>query len=83
MVQILPWGLRLMNGADLHISVGRIVGFVVVLAAYLALGGLVAYLVGDATAPRHAIAYGLGWQGLIGGFLQGKRADDAEAEADP
>jgi hypothetical protein len=71
-----------MNGAELHLSGTRVLGFLVVLVGYLAAGGLVAYLVGDATAARHAIAYGLGWQGLIGGFLQGKRADEAETETE-
>ncbi len=33
-------------------------------------GGGIAVLVGDATHPKQAIAYGLGWQGLIGGFLK-------------
>lgn len=72
-----------MNGADLHISGTRIAGFLVVVAGYMAAGGLVAYLVGDAVVARHAVAYGMGWQGLIGGFLQGKRADDAEEAAEP
>jgi hypothetical protein len=57
------------------------VGFAVVVGGYIAAGGLVAFLVGDATAARHAVAYGMGWQGLVGGFLQGKRADEAEEEA--
>jgi uncharacterized membrane protein YbjE (DUF340 family) len=37
---------------------------------YLIAGGIVAYVIGDATLPRHAIAYGLGWQGLVGGLLK-------------
>jgi hypothetical protein len=38
---------------------------------FIAAGGVVAVLVGDAVKAKQAIAYGLGWQGLIGGFLQG------------
>jgi uncharacterized membrane protein YbjE (DUF340 family) len=72
-----------MNGADLHISWTRVTGFAVVIVGYLAAGGLVAFLVGDATAARHAVAYGMGWQGLVGGFLQGARADEAEEAAEP
>lgn len=59
-----------MDGAELHVSGTRIAGFLVVVTCYLVAGGLVAYVVGDATAARHAIAYGLGWQGLIGGLLK-------------
>jgi hypothetical protein len=69
-----------MRGAELHLGWTRVLGFVVLFGGSMALGGLVAYLVGDATAPRHAIAYGVGWQGLLGGFLQGQRADNAETE---
>jgi hypothetical protein len=80
-VQALPWGLGLMHGADLHLSWTRLLGCVIVVAGSMALGGLVAWLVGDATAARQAVAYGVSWQALLGGFLQGKRADDAEAAA--
>jgi len=71
-----------MNGADLHISATRLLGFGIVVLGSMALGGLVAYLVGDATVARNAVAYGVGWQGLIGGFIQGKRADAAEEAAE-
>jgi uncharacterized membrane protein YbjE (DUF340 family) len=80
-VQVLPWGLRLMRGAELQISVLRVAGLIVVIVGYMAAGGLVAYLVGDAIVARHAVAYGMGWQGLIGGFLQGQRADELEPPA--
>jgi uncharacterized membrane protein YbjE (DUF340 family) len=69
-VQAIPWGLRLMRGADFHFSPTRLLGAIIVIVGYLVMGGLVATAVGGADAPRHAIAYGLGWQGLIGGFLQ-------------
>lgn len=75
---MLPWGWRLAKGAELQISATRIVGVVLVVVGYVVAGGLVAYLVGDASAPRHAIAYGLGWQGLIGGLLK-VEPDDASA----
>ena len=75
MVQVLPWGLALTRGADLHITPSRVLGAILVVVAFLCIGGLVAVLLGDATRPRQAIAYGLGWQGLIGGFLQGRRAE--------
>jgi hypothetical protein len=78
--QALPWGLALLHGAELHITPTRIVGLVVVIAGTMALGGLVAYLIGDATA-REAVLYGLGWQGAIGGFIQGTRSVSKETEA--
>jgi uncharacterized membrane protein YbjE (DUF340 family) len=79
-VQALPWGFALMRGADFHLTPRRALGAAIVIAGYMVAGGIVAFLVGSATVPRHAIAYGLGWQGLIGGFLQGRRADDPPPE---
>jgi hypothetical protein len=75
-VQVLPYGLALLNGADFDPSVGRVVGFVLVLIAFTGAGAVVALLLGnDAVEAKEPIAYGLGWQGLIGGFLQGRRAE--------
>lgn len=75
-VQAIPWGFALMRGADFHVSSRRVLGAVIVIGGYMVAGGVVASVIGDAKAARHAIAYGLGWQGLIGGYLQGRRADD-------
>jgi hypothetical protein len=69
-----------MSGAELSIKPKTVFGFVIVFSGTLALGGLVAYLIGDASAPRDAIFYGLGWQGVLGGFIQGGRAEIAEAK---
>lgn len=66
--------MALARGADLHITPARVIGAVLVLTVFVVAGGVVAILVGDAAKPKQAIAYGLGWQGLIGGFLQGQRA---------
>lgn len=71
MVQVLPFGLALLQGAVFKVTLLRVIGFLLVLTVFIAAGGVVAILVGDATEPKQAIAYGLGWQGLIGGFLQG------------
>jgi hypothetical protein len=71
-----------MNGAEITFSFSRVLGFAIVLIIFMALGGLIAYLVGDATDPRHALFYGLGWQGTIGGFIQGRRADRAMNEGE-
>lgn len=37
----------------------------------MAIGGFVAGFLGDATIPKHAIAYGLGAEGIIGGYVKG------------
>jgi hypothetical protein len=80
-VQVVPYGLALLNGgAEFNMSIERVVGFIIVVVGFAAAGALVALLLGsDATRAKEPIAYGLGWQGLIGGFLQGRRA---ESEAD-
>jgi hypothetical protein len=77
-VQVLPWALAVTKGADVHITWLRCGGALPVICIFALAGGLVAYLVGDATAARQAVAYGLAWQGLVGGFLQGARAEKDE-----
>ncbi len=72
-----------MKGADLHFTPTRLLGVAIVFTGTMALGGFVAYLIGDATTARVAISYGLGWQGLLGGFIQGKRVAEDEAQQDP
>ena len=70
-MQVLPWGLALARGEQhLELNVHRAVGVMVVLGVFIVGGGVVAILVGDAVRPKQAIAYGVGWQGLFGGFLR-------------
>ena len=71
--------MQLARGAQLRITLPRVLGAAMVFLAYVVAGGVVAMLVGDAILPKQAIAYGLGWQGLIGGFLQGDRASRADS----
>ncbi len=73
----------LARGAELRLTFGRIVGALLVIGIFIVAGGVVALLVGDAMRPKQAIAYGLGWQGLIGGFLQGQRAGAPEPKPAP
>jgi len=80
-VQALPWGWKLAQGHDVRVTPKRLLGVVVVVLAYVVAGGTIAYVVGDAKSARHAIAYGLAWQGLIGGFLQGRVATDPPPSA--
>jgi hypothetical protein len=69
-VQVLPWAQALAGGADLHLTFPRLLGALLIVLVFIVAGGGIAVLVGDATHPKQAIAYGLGWQGLIGGFLK-------------
>jgi hypothetical protein len=59
-----------MGDPEFTLTFPRIIGVVAVVGGYLLAGGVVAVAIGDATAARHAIAYGLGWQGLVGGLLK-------------
>jgi hypothetical protein len=68
--QVLPWGLALAKGRAFSPTWPRSFGAVVVLVGFILGGGVVALMVGGATTPKHAIAYGLAWQSLFGGLLQ-------------
>jgi len=46
-----------------------VVAAVLVVAIFAGCGGVVATLIGGATEEKHALAYGLGWQGFLGGYL--------------
>lgn len=73
-VQVLPFAIELARGkSNWTLSVGRIIGAALVLTIFIGAGGVVALLIGDATVAKQAIAYGLGWQATIGGFIQGTR----------
>jgi hypothetical protein len=63
--------LELTKGADVHITLWRVVGAALVLLIFVSAGGFVAFLVGDATHIKQAVIYGLGWEGTLGGFIQG------------
>jgi hypothetical protein len=62
--------MRLARGAELYVTPKRVLGIAVVFVAFATGGAFAAYLVGGATKPKHAIAYGLSWQSILGGFLQ-------------
>lgn len=47
----------------------RIVGALLMVLFFVACGGAVALLIGGATKIKHAFAYGVGWQGFLGGYL--------------
>jgi hypothetical protein len=52
-----------------ELSPVRVIGAVLVVAIFAGCGGVVATLIGGATEEKHALAYGLGWQGFLGGYL--------------
>lgn len=71
-VQGLPLAGALARGElEWQPSVGRILGVVGFVTAFVSLGGAAALVVGDAAEAKHAIAYGLGWQGILGGYITG------------
>ena len=72
-VHVLPWAFAVAGGADVHVTLGRVLGALAIVAIFVVAGGVVAILLGDATKAKQAIAYGLGWQGTIGGLIQGTR----------
>jgi len=70
-VQVLPYAFALIRGAELTLSPGRVVGALLVLLIFIAGGGIAAIIAGDASQAKQAIAYGLGWQATVGGFING------------
>lgn len=73
-VQVLPWAIALAQGGRLPspVTAWRVFGVIVVLVIFALAGGLVALLFSDeTTGAKEAIAFGLGWQGLLGGVIQG------------
>lgn len=68
--QVLPWGYALARGRTFRPTWPRTLGTLTVLMVFVVCGGAAAFLVGGATIPKHAIAYGLAWQSIFGGLLQ-------------
>jgi hypothetical protein len=56
---------------DFNFSLRGALVVVGLLALQAALGGAVAVLVGDATLAKQAIAYGVGAEGIVGGYIKG------------
>src|SRR4051812_25092771 len=54
-------------------TVQRVCGLIVLLAAYLTVGGAAAYLAGAKTL-KEAFAWGLGWQGVFGEYVRRHRS---------
>lgn len=74
-VHVLPFAFELAKGATLTITVGRVIGVVLIVAVFVGVGGGIAVVLAQSTdGSKQAIVYGLGWQSTIGGFIQGTRA---------
>jgi hypothetical protein len=73
-VSVLPWAFSLVKGqTQLTVTPARVIGALLIISIFLAGGGVVAILFGDAQEAKHAVFYGLGWQGTLGGAIQGTR----------
>jgi hypothetical protein len=74
-VRLLPVATELARGAPApNVTGPRVLGSVLLFAIFAVGGGVAAVLVGEAIEPKHAIAYGLGWQGILGGVIQEARS---------
>jgi len=58
------------GGEDVHITLGRVLVAFLIAAGWVALGGVAAFLVGDATEVKHALAYGIAAEGIVGGLAR-------------
>lgn len=75
-VHVLPFAWALLGGASPMLSTWRVIGALLVLGIFIAVGGVISILlVEESDDAKQAIAYGLGWQASIGGFIQGTRAE--------
>lgn len=70
LAQVLPWGFNLVRGREFRPTWPGSLGALIVLVGFILGGGVIALMVGGATTPKHAVAYGLAWQSLFGGLLQ-------------
>jgi hypothetical protein len=70
-VFILPYVRELIRaeGTEVDLTVRRLAGFILLALTFSFLGGVAALLIGGATEPKHAIAYGLGFEAIFKGAL--------------
>lgn len=72
---ILPAAVRLANGsAAPQITLGRVMGWLLVLVIYAAAGAVAALYIGDAGTEKEAVYYGMAWQAIIGGVIKSGQA---------
>ena len=51
-------------------SMGRVIVALLLAAVFITLGGVAAVVIGDAREAKHAIAYGIGFEAILGGVLR-------------
>ena len=71
LVFAMPELRRLWNTGAPMPPISRVVVALMLAAVFITLGGVAAVIVGDAKEAKHAIAYGLGFEALLGGVLRG------------
>ncbi|HEY2334171.1 MAG TPA: hypothetical protein VGH58_04075 [Solirubrobacterales bacterium] len=72
---ILPAAVRLANGsAPPQVTLGRVIGWLLVLVIYAAAGAVAALYIGDAGTEKEAVYYGMAWQAVIGGVIKSGQA---------
>lgn len=74
--QILPLAiLAAKSGEGWEVTAWRVAGVLVVFVVFVAIGGVAALAIGDATKAGQAIVYGIGSQAFVAGlFKSGKAA---------
>jgi hypothetical protein len=71
LVFLLPWLTAVAKGeVSLDFSWTRLLGVIGLFFVYISLGGVAALLVGEASEIKHAIAYGLGFEGVLKGAAE-------------
>lgn len=69
-VFLLPWAMALWrSSATLQFSGSRFFLALLIAVVFVGLGGAAAFLIGDAPQPKHAMAYGMGFEGILGGVI--------------
>ena len=59
----------------------QLIGFILLLVLYPLLGGGMALLIGGATEPKHAVAYGAFWEATFKGIGEGSRIIGSQLKA--
>ncbi len=68
LVFMLPWLTRIAKDeVEVNFSWPRLLSVIGLFLVYVALGGVAALFVGEATEAKHAITYGLGFEGILKG----------------
>jgi hypothetical protein len=72
-IYILPQLRSLLQDENWNFSAKRVAIFIFIALGLIAGGGLFAAIIGDATLPKHAAFYGVGWEAAVKGVYDGSR----------